>query len=301
MSARRQRRALPEAPVGLGIALLFAGCTISPLDDELLPCPCTDGFTCVEDFCVRDDARRDAGPGRDAGVLELDAAPSDVDGAMQVDAFVADLDGGSSEPDAPAPMPDAFVAIDAATPLDTGVVAADGGGGPITLQGYFQGTCGTGALRLGPSATDESPALAARLVPADVAGMVTAVHFELAGSSTISACNAGVAVRVYVWAGFGETPAAMPLASPIAIPGVSDGVNGREIDITLPSPVALVAGASLFVAVEADSGDVLCMATCLRGDADPMLAYGSFALVPTGTFSWAARTRVQLAVTADLR
>lgn len=111
-----------------GLALGTAGCVLAPVDLTGRPCPCAQGWSCVEGVCRPEgSAGEDAGTPRDAGAdAARDGGPVD---AAQLDASAADAEVADAEaPDAEAPD---------AGPADAG--APDGGPGPTRCDDLHAG------------------------------------------------------------------------------------------------------------------------------------------------------------------
>jgi hypothetical protein len=112
-----------------------------------------------------------------------------------------------------------------------------------------------------PAAGEAGHLYAVRLTPPSYPFEVTEVVYEMLHDGAM--CDAQPAHRVEVFVESATAPAASP-ANPVVLNVPADAPMGlyRHVEMALPSPITLVTGEHLFVAVELPNVDSSCIATC---------------------------------------
>lgn len=248
------------------LALILSGCDTTPTNDAG-----TDAST------------RDAPVNRDAPVA--------VDAPVGGDAPVA--------VDAPADL-DALVLADAPEPVDA-PSDPDGGVPETLLRNADFAACDTYAT-LPTALPDEMNHLTAnRLTPSTYPFTVRQVGYFLELSSEDGQCNAGFAHRVDLYVTSDASPPNEPgaaLVASIEVPAATEPfaavVEGaRSLRHTLPTPITLVEGQHLYIAVQLTAGtpnpdgamtQSLCASGCFGGAEAGTMFWSNAATVP---YAWA--------------
>lgn len=256
--------------------LAVAGCSVDPLRDGDLSCPCADGFVCVGDRCiVDDDPRPEDAARRDTGL------PPVIDAAIGIDSGVAPMDVGPVLVD---------TGTDAASidsgPIDTGAPTFDVGVANDVLQHYAPSACASLGI-VGPPPEYVQAYYGAWTPPASRPFLATAVAIDVYGGELNGndRCRTAFPTEMIVFAGSGRPPESPTIIFRAPIPAAAEA-QVRTVRMSLTTPHRLAAGDKLFVAVQIASQGALttCVLGCLQSSPPPQINYRSSTRMPP--FQW---------------